>query len=70
MSRQPAHARFAERLGEAMTVNLHVRVVEREGRQVIEVELRVEHAPSEATFSMRISREPFGFGHSSTGSLP
>lgn len=53
-----------------MTVNLHVRVVEREGRQVIEVELRVEHAPSEATFSMRISREPFGFGHSSTGSLP
>lgn len=69
MSRQSAHSRFAARLDQAMMVRVQAALVERKGRQVIEAELKTEHVPSDALFSMRISRQPFGFGHSRTGSM-
>lgn len=60
MSRQSAHSRFAARLDQAMMVRVQAALVERKGRQVIEAELKTEHVPSDALFSMRISLQPFG----------
>lgn len=69
MSRQSAHSRYAERIDGAIGVLLEAALVEDDGRQVIEAVLKTRHVPTEASFSMRISRAPFGFGHSFSGSI-